>query len=259
MKIVVVSGGFDPLHSGHIEYFNAAKKLGDHLIVALNSDEWLKNKKGKPFMPFNERKILIENLKMVDEVIDFEDDDTGSCTLGLKKVKKLYLKDEIIFCNGGDRNKKNIPETAVTGINFKFNIGGSQKINSSSWLIKDYFNNFEERVWGRFYNLFKDDAFRIKELVINSGKGLSFQRHRYRSEIWFITKGKCIVKYGDSDDEKCCSEIELNTKELFHVPAKKWHQIINSFNQDCHIIEIQYGEKTIENDIERISMYSKNK
>ncbi len=256
MKVIVVSGGFDPLHSGHIEYFDSAKKIGDYLIVALNSDEWLVNKKGKPFMSFNERKILIENLRMVDEVIHFEDDDIGSCSLGLEKVKEMHPKDDIIFCNGGDRNKENIPETKVSGINFKFNVGGSQKINSSSWLIKDYFNNFEERVWGKFYNLFKDDAVRIKELVINPGKGLSFQRHKYRNEIWFVSKGKCIVKHGDSDKEECSDEIELNTEELFHVPAKKWHQIINCFDQVCHIIEIQYGEKTIENDIERASMYS---
>jgi cytidyltransferase-like protein len=62
MKIIIVSGGFDPLHSGHIEYFKSAKKLGDKLIVALNSDEWLINKKGKFFMPFHERKNIVENL-----------------------------------------------------------------------------------------------------------------------------------------------------------------------------------------------------
>lgn len=256
MKISVVSGGFDPLHSGHIEYFVSAKEIGDYLIVALNSDEWLKNKKGKAFMPFNERKVLIENLRMVDEVIHFTDDEIGSCSLGLEKIKEMYPDDKIIFCNGGDRNKDNIAETNVSGIDFRFNVGGSKKLNSSSWLIKDYFNNFEERVWGKFYNLFKDESVRIKELIINSGKGLSFQRHRFRNEIWFVSKGKCLVRYGDSNNENESEEIELNREELFHVPANKWHQIINPFGKDCHIIEIQYGEKTVENDIERSSMYS---
>tara|TARA_B100000401_G_scaffold438440_1_gene387134 strand:- start:6062 stop:6859 length:798 start_codon:yes stop_codon:yes gene_type:complete len=256
MKIIVVSGGFDPLHSGHIEYFDSAKKLGDHLIVALNSDEWLINKKGKPFMLFKERKILIENLRMVDEVIDFDDDDIGSCSLGLQKIKEMYPNDEIIFCNGGDRNEENIPETKVSGISFKFNVGGSHKINSSSWLIKDYFNNFEERVWGKFYNLFKDDSVRIKELVVSSKKGLSFQRHKYRNEIWFVSKGKCKVKHGVTDNEEESEELVLSCEELFHVPANKWHQIINPYDKDCHIIEIQYGERTIENDIERTSEYS---
>ena len=107
MKIVVVSGGFDPVHSGHIAYFKSAKALGDMLIVALNSDEWLINKKKKFFMPFVERKIIIENLFMVDEVISFEDDEIGSCCLGLEKLKVRYPSDQIIFCNGGDRDKDN--------------------------------------------------------------------------------------------------------------------------------------------------------
>ena len=68
MKISVVSGGFDPIHSGHISYINAAKKYGDYLIIALNSDEWLKKKKGKEFMPFEERKSILENIKNVDEI-----------------------------------------------------------------------------------------------------------------------------------------------------------------------------------------------
>ena len=89
-RIIVVSGGFDPIHSGHIAYFEAAKKLGDKLIVALNSDAWLVNKKSKFFMPFVERQIIVENLKMVDEVIDFQDDDKGSACHALEKVKKLY-------------------------------------------------------------------------------------------------------------------------------------------------------------------------
>lgn len=259
MKIVVVSGGFDPLHSGHIEYFRSAKKLGDHLIVALNSDEWLKNKKGKPFMPFPERKILIQNLRMVDEIMSFDDDDFGSCSKALEKVKKMYPNDTIIFCNGGDRNVENIPELKISGIEFKFNVGGSKKINSSSSLIKDYFNNSEERVWGKFYNLFRDDSVRIKELVINEGQGLSFQRHKYRNEIWFVSKGHCIVKYGNSKNENNSQETELKTYELFHVPVNKWHQIINPFKERCHIVEIQYGDKTIENDIERVSLFKENK
>ena len=74
-RIVLVTGGFDPIHSGHIEYFNSAKRFGDELIVGLNSDEWLTRKKGKAFMPFKERKAIIESLKMVDKVIDFDDSD----------------------------------------------------------------------------------------------------------------------------------------------------------------------------------------
>ena len=86
MKISVVSGGFDPIHSGHIKYIESAKQFGEYLIVALNSDEWLKNKKGKAFMSFNERKAVLENIKYVDEVIEFDDID-GSCIEALKKIK----------------------------------------------------------------------------------------------------------------------------------------------------------------------------
>tara|TARA_B110000003_G_scaffold89929_1_gene91990 strand:- start:2036 stop:2476 length:441 start_codon:yes stop_codon:yes gene_type:complete len=136
--ICVVSGGFDPVHSGHIAYFRAAKQLGDILLVALNSDEWLIKKKGKYFMPFVERKIIIENFSMVDEVLDFEDDDQGSASLALIKIKNKYPNNEIIFCNGGDRNNSNSPEQSIKGIKHVFGVGGEDKKNSSSWILKKY-------------------------------------------------------------------------------------------------------------------------
>ena len=150
MKISVVSGGFDPIHSGHISYINSAKAYGDFLIIALNSDEWLKRKKGKEFMPFEERKAILENLKNVDEVIDFKDDKIGSCIDALEKIKKKYPDHEITFCNGGDRGKENIPEMSVTGILFEFGVGGNDKMNSSSWILKQWKYENERRVWGEF-------------------------------------------------------------------------------------------------------------
>lgn len=253
MKVSVVSGGFDPLHSGHIEYFYAAKKISDYLVVLLNSDQWLRDKKGKPFMPFSERKAIVENLKMVDLVIAFEDDLEGSCSNGLEKVKKIFPNDEIYFCNGGDRNKKNIPEEKIKGIKFLFNIGGSNKKNSSSWLIKDYFNNFNERSWGKFYDLYKDDFVRLKELIVFPNKELSYQRHKHRNEIWFVSRGKCEVKISDEREPHTANSRILDLNSLMHISSGKWHQIINTSNENCHIIEIQYGPKTVENDIERVS------
>ena len=150
MKIIVVSGGFDPLHSGHIAYFKSAKELGDKLIVALNSDEWLVHKKGKFFMPFFERKAIVENISCVDLVIDFEDDEIGSAINALTKVKEMYPDDQIIFANGGDRNKKNIPEMSVDNIKFEFSVGGEDKKNSSSWILKNWQYYYEERLWGSF-------------------------------------------------------------------------------------------------------------
>ena len=90
MKTVLVTGGFDPLHSGHIEYFKAAKKLGDKLVVGLNSDDWLVRKKGRPFMPFEERAAIVKELACVDDVLLVEDDDTSNVLNFYEDVVKRW-------------------------------------------------------------------------------------------------------------------------------------------------------------------------
>ena len=137
-NIILVSGGFDPIHSGHIAYLSSAKELGDKLIVALNSDKWLKNKKGFAFMSFKERKIVLEAINVVDSVKSFEDDELGSCKNALEEIKKEYKDQKIIFANGGDRNQSNIPEMEVQDIDFVFGIGGNDKKNSSSEMMKRF-------------------------------------------------------------------------------------------------------------------------
>jgi len=254
MKIILVSGGFDPLHSGHIAYFKSAKALGDHLVVALNSDEWLVNKKGKYFMPFEERKTIIENLSCVDSVIDFEDDHLGSATNALIKVKELYPNDDISFANGGDRNKGNIPEMSVDGIDFIFSVGGDDKKNSSSWILKKWQYYFEERIWGSFFNLFEGEDVKVKELVVDPKKGMSFQKHFKRNEIWLVSEGSCVVNYSKGEPEDRQS-VTLNKFDKYIVPLGEWHQITNPFDKTCRIIEIQYGEEVVEEDIERIDYY----
>ena len=255
MKIIIVSGGFDPLHSGHIDYFKSAKDLGDILIVALNSDEWLINKKGKFFMPFLERKAIVENLSCVDLVIDFEDDEFGTAINALIKVKEMYPDDELIFANGGDRNKNNIPEMSVTNIKFEFGVGGDDKKNSSSWILKNWKYYYEERLWGSFYNLFEEQEVKVKELIVAPGKGMSFQKHFKRNEIWMVSKGSCIVNYSNDNPENKKS-IQLNKFDHHLVPVGSWHQITNPFKEICHLIEIQYGEECVEDDIERTEYYS---
>lgn len=255
MKIIIVSGGFDPIHSGHIAYFEAAKNLGDKLIVALNSDTWLINKKGKFFMPFNERKAIIENLSFIDLVIDFDDDYLGSATNALIKVKELYPDDDICFANGGDRDKENIPEMSIDGVEFLFSVGGDDKKNSSSWILKKWHYYHEERLWGSFYNLFEEDQVKVKELVVDPGKGMSFQKHFKRNEIWMVSKGSCVVNYS-KNDPNIKKNIQLNKFDHYIVPLGEWHQITNPFNETCHLIEIQYGEAVVEDDIERIEYYS---
>lgn len=254
MKIIVVSGGFDPIHSGHISYLKAAKKYGEKLIILLNSDDWLCRKKKKFFLPFNERKMILENLMMVDEVIEFEDDQIGSCINGLKIVKEKYCNDEIFFCNGGDRKEKNTPETKIKGINFIYSVGGDKKINSSSQILKEWKFTKEKRLWGHFYNIFESKDTKVKELVVESGKGMSFQKHHKRSEIWLVSQGKCLVNYS-KNDASAKESIQLNKFDYFIVPVESWHQITNPYDSICKIIEIQYGEAVVEDDITRLYYY----
>jgi cytidyltransferase-like protein len=137
--IIIVSGGFDPIHSGHIKLINDANRYGD-VVVLLNSDAWLRNKKGKEFLPFAERKIIMQNIKGVLDVLEFDDSDK-SCIDGLRIARKKYTSKKIKFANGGDRNDKTTPETDFcnqNNIEALWGIGGNNKSNSSSWILKKW-------------------------------------------------------------------------------------------------------------------------
>ena len=134
-RVVLVTGGFDPLHSGHIEYFRAARQLGTMLVVGVNSDAWLIRKKGQAFMPIKDRVAIIESLRMVDHCILFDDND-GSAVEAIRNVKMMYPNSEIVFANGGDRTATNILEMSEPGVEFVFGVGGDFKLNSSSELLK---------------------------------------------------------------------------------------------------------------------------
>tara|TARA_Y100001963_G_scaffold127134_1_gene180286 strand:+ start:171 stop:629 length:459 start_codon:yes stop_codon:yes gene_type:complete len=140
-KVSLVTGGFDPIHSGHIAYFERAKDLSDYLVVGLNTNEWLTRKKGQYFLPWIERADIIRHLDMVDAVISWDDFDESACGA---IAKCLEISEKVIFCNGGDRIKTNTPEIKGYGddprVEFKFAIGGDDKMNSSSWILNDYFN-----------------------------------------------------------------------------------------------------------------------
>ena len=135
--VVLVTGGFDPLHSGHLAYLKAARKLGDKLIVGLNSDDWLVRKKGKNFLPEKERYSIISSIRYVDGCILFNDTD-DTATEAIKNVKMLYPYSQIIFANGGDRTKENIPEMIFDDVTFMFGVGGEDKKNSSSWILQKW-------------------------------------------------------------------------------------------------------------------------
>lgn len=135
--VVVVSGGFDPLHSGHIAYFREARKLGEMLIAGINSDEWLTRKKGKPFLPLNERIQIVGAIRYVDYTLTFDDSD-DSASLLLKQVKQSFPDRKIIVANGGDRNASNNREIGVEGVEFVYGVGGSFKMNASSTILRKW-------------------------------------------------------------------------------------------------------------------------
>lgn len=139
-KVVLVTGGFDPLHSGHLSYLKEASKLGDKLIVGLNSDNWLCRKKGKNFLPEKERHEILSSIKYVDGCILFNDNDNTAIE-AIKNVMMLFPYSQIIFANGGDRTEKNIPEMVFDNVIFVFGVGGKDKKNSSSWILKKYEQN----------------------------------------------------------------------------------------------------------------------
>ena len=138
-KLVLVSGGFDPIHSGHIYLIQEASQYGD-VVILLNSDEWLREKKGKEFLPFVEREIIMKSLKKVIDVLSFDDSDK-TCVDGIRKAISKYPKYKIIFANGGDRNNETTPglekkfcdENNITTL---WEVGGKNKSNSSSQILK---------------------------------------------------------------------------------------------------------------------------
>ena len=253
-KVVLVTGGFDPLHSGHIAYFKAARELGDHLVVGVNSDEWLTRKKGRPFMPLEERAAIIKELECVDEVIAFNDDDDSACNAIMQVLSTKGTSWKLIFANGGDRVNTNTPEYKVYGehtdVEFKFKVGGSNKANSSSWILDEWKTQKTERDWG-YWRVLDDKpekGYKVKELVIYPGKSLSDQRHFKRSEQWTVPEG--VVKM-ETEWEGRYDIVHLQQHSMpYEIGKKVWHQASNPNGENAHILEIQRGE-CYEEDIER--------
>lgn len=253
MKVVLVTGGFDPLHSGHIEYFNAARELGDKLIVGLNSDDWLTRKKGRSFMPWEERASIVSALHCVDRVINFNDDD-NSAKDAIRKVRAIHPNAHIVFANGGDRTKENIPEMALLQemlhLDFVFGVGGSDKANSSSWILDEWKAPKTDRTWGYYRVLHEVEGAKVKELTIDPGQCLSMQRHHGRNELWLVTSGRAIVN-GMMDNGYALPSLTIEKHASYKVDVGNWHQLTNPFDEPCKIVEIQYGDRCIEDDIER--------
>lgn len=246
--IAIVSGGFDPIHDGHLALLKEAHENYDAVIVLLNSDEWLRRKKGKEFMSFELRKEILEAIKYVDEVLSVDDSD-NTVNSGLELLRASHPKDELYFLNGGDRLPQNTPEESMCNaldINMDWGIGGL-KINSSSELLTHHFHKLVTRKWGLWTIVKQISAnVKVKELIVYPSMSLSYQRHFHRSESWFVAKGNGgeVLLEGQ--------KYKLPLYSTFEIPVNSWHQLINnSITENLHIIETQFGDKCDELDIER--------
>ena len=238
------------MHSGHIAYFKAAKTLGYILIVGLNSDEWLVRKKGRPFMSLQERMAIVGNLAVVDEVLVYNDDDGSSCD-AIRLARARYPDAEIVFANGGDRTKDNIPEMVFDDVEFVFGVGGEDKKNSSSWILEDWKKPRTVRNWG-YYRVLHEVGSRtkLKELTVNPKTCLSMQRHDKRAEFWFVAQGEAAVYTLDnSSDHDLVGHYQEH--EYLWIDRNQWHMLCNETDEPLRLIEIQYGDDCVEEDIER--------
>ena len=250
--IVLITGGFDPIHSGHIAYLQAAKKLGDILVVGVNSDAWLGRKKGRAFMPLMERTAILRAMVGVDFVIDFDDSD-DSAKHAIWMVRQSYPQDHIVFANGGDRTDTNIPEMGIQdpNLDFVFGVGGQDKKNSSSWILTEWKAPKTLRTWGYYRVLHEQDQqVKVKELTVEPGQRLSMQRHTDRAEHWFVSEGQATVYSLDRSTDMDL----LGTYDQFdhiHISREQWHQLCNETDQPLKVVEIQSGPRCVEEDIER--------
>lgn len=250
-RIVLCTGGFDPIHSGHIDYIRAARTLGDYLVVGVNSDEWLTRKKGRAFMPLRERGTIVANIVGVDQVVLFDDSD-GSARDAIRQVREQFPNAVIVFVNGGDRTAENIPEMSVedSKLEFHFGVGGEFKKNSSSWILEEWKAPKTERPWGYYRVLHEAPGVKVKELTVDPKKALSMQRHHCRAEYWLVESGTGIVT-SQLNSGYALPAKELNKNDSHHVPVEHWHQLQNPYSEPLRVIEIQYGDRCDEDDIER--------
>ena len=248
--IVVISGGFDPVHRGHTSLFvNAATHGKVHVL--LNSDEWLARKKGAAFLPFETRKDILENISSISKVHEVDDRDE-SVMQGLAALRKRYKNTKIYFANGGDRKLCNTPEMQICehlGIDVLWNVGG-EKIDSSSELLSKYehahgIKHVTSRKWGTYEILGQGEKYLIKLLTIMPRQSISYQRHNERSEQWLVLEGTGLLVL----DEKTRS---ITAKDSILVLPMSWHWVKNiSQDKPLYILETWFGDILKESDIER--------
>ncbi len=247
---VAVSGGFDPLHIGHVRMFKKAKALGERLVVIVNNDHWLRKKKGFAFMPQKERVELIRSLPFVDKVVltdHAKGSEDMSVTRALRKIKPH------IFANGGDRKKmSDIPEASVCkdlGIKMLFNIGEGGKIQSSSWMIQNASRPIKrsERPWGEYYGWDQGEDWNLKTIYIKPGKRLSLQYHRQRMECWLLVSGDATATLHNAKGK--AGTVPLKKGITYCVEKSQVHRLESK--RGGVVVEVAYGNFD-ENDIVRL-------
>lgn len=251
-KYCIISGGFDPIHSGHIAMVREAADIAP-VIVILNSDEWLTRKKGKPFMPFAERYEIMMALHGVHQVVK-ANDANGTVAATLEQIRLELPDAELVFANGGDRHETTTPEDdicAALNIDCIYGIGGRLKKNSSSWVLQEWKAPKTDRRWG-YYRVLHEvrNVVKVKELTVEPRQSLSMQRHTHRAEFWFVAEGNASVVFPEAVTGREV-EAQLNTFDKWYVGQHAWHQLSNPYDKPCKIVEIQYGYKCVEDDIER--------
>jgi cytidyltransferase-like protein len=248
IRWVATSGGFDPIHIGHIRMLKAARKLGDKLVVIINNDNWLRAKKGFVFMPQKERAEIIRALPSVDKVVvtdHKEGDPDRSVCRALRKLKPA------VFANGGDRFKDNIPEAILCkklGIKMVFNVGRGGKVQSSSWMVGKVAREVTRSVrpWGAFHGWDEGPEWKLKTIYIKPGKRLSLQYHHHRRECWLLVDGDATATLGERGEKK---KVKLKKGLTCFVGRKQLHRLESK--RGGVVVEVSYG-RFDENDIVRI-------
>ncbi len=248
VRWVAVSGGFDPLHIGHVRMFREARKLGDRLLVIMNNDHWLRMKKGFVFMPQKERAEIIRHLPFVDKVVFTDhkkDDEDRSVSRTLANIRPT------VFANGGDRVSKNVPEVSVCrelGIKMVFNVGVGGKVQSSSWMVNAARRPASKSVrpWGEYFGWDQGGGWNLKTIYIKPKKRLSLQYHNNREEWWLLVEGDALATVHEG---KVVKEIPLKKGEVFRVGKQQVHRL--SSRKGGVVVEVAYG-KFDESDIVRL-------
>ena len=250
----IVSGGFDPIHPGHIEMFREAKNFAYNIVVLANSDAWLVKKKGRSFMTEEHRVIVLESIVHIDEVYlqtaDYKDMSSSVAIKDLvDKIRSENSEATICFCNGGDRkDEESIREASVCnelGVDLVFGVGGDEKQASSSDLLEAYSTTVVERPWGMYRVLGSTPDYVIKELILEPGKSISLQYHKHRAEHWVVLSGVGEVQINNE-------HTVISKNKVVHVEPLQIHQVTNTGHIPLRIVEVWTGEFLAEDDIVRL-------